>query len=95
MASKSHQKSRKEKVYKLINKLIENRINEKTKLRQRREDIGMSQSELARQTGVNIRNIQLYEQRQNSIDKAQGNILYKLALALKCNIEDLLELPMN
>ena len=54
----------------------------------------MSQTELAEQSGVNLRNIQMYEQRVNGIDKAQANILYKLSRVLGCNVEDLLENPM-
>ena len=49
---------------------------------------------LAEQSGVNLRNIQMYEQRVNGIDKAQANILYKLSRVLGCNVEDLLENPM-
>lgn len=50
----------------------------------------LSQSELARLSGVNIRNIQLYEQSVNDINKAQGQILYQLARVLCCRMEDLL-----
>ena len=53
-----------------------------------------SEPELAEQSGVNLRNIQMYEQRVNGIDKAQANILYKLSRVLGCNVEDLLENPM-
>ena len=42
-----------------------------------------------------LRSIQMYEQRNNDIDKAQGHTLYKLSLALGCEIEDLLESPMR
>ena len=42
---------------------------------------------------MNLRNIQMYEQRVNGIDKAQANILYKLSCVLGCNVEDLLEKP--
>lgn len=64
-----------------------------TKLKLAREAIGYSQNDLASISGVNIRSIQLYEQRINDIDKAQGHTLYKLSLALKCHVEDLLENP--
>lgn len=60
-----------------------------------RENRGLSQTELAEQSGVNIRNIQMYEQRGNNIDKAQARTLYKLSRVLGCSIEDLLENPMN
>lgn len=62
-------------------------------LKRIRESRGLSQSTLAVQSGVNLRNIQMYEQRVNSIDKAQVRILYKLSRALGCDIEDLLESP--
>ena len=64
-----------------------------TNLKKFRSIIGMSQSELAESSGVSLRSIQLYEQRKNDIDKAQGHTLYKLARALKVSIEDLLEDP--
>lgn len=64
------------------------------KLKRIRENRGLSQSELAEQSGVNLRNIQMYEQRVNNIDKAQANILYKLSRVLGCDMEDLLENPM-
>lgn len=65
-----------------------------TNLKRIRENRGLSQTELADRSGVNLRNIQMYEQRGNSIDKAQAQILYKLSRVLGCEIEDLLENPM-
>ena len=65
-----------------------------TRLKTIREAAGFSQSELAKISGVSKRSIQMYEQRKNDIDKAQGQILYKLAVTLGCSIEDLLEMPM-
>ncbi len=65
-----------------------------TKLRRIRESRGLSQTELALQSGVKIRNIQMYEQRVNNIDKAQAHILYKLSRTLGCDVEELLESPM-
>ena len=64
-----------------------------TKLRKIRESRQISQSELSKMSGVSLRSIQLYEQKVNDIDKAQAHTLYKLAHALGCNIEDLLENP--
>ncbi len=63
-------------------------------LKRIRESRGLSQTELAEQSGVNVRNIKTYEQRDNNIDKAQAQTLYKLSCVLGCNIEDLLENPM-
>ncbi len=64
-------------------------------LKRIRENRGLSQTELSEQSGVNLRNIQMYEQRGNNIDKAQAQILYKLSRVLGCSIEDLLENPMT
>ena len=63
----------------------------KSNLKQIRENRGLSQSELARLSEVNIRSIQLYEQGVNDINKAQGMTLYALSKVLCCNMEDLLE----
>lgn len=65
------------------------------KLKQIRESRGISQTELSEISGVNLRSIQMYEQRVNDIDKAQSQTLYKLSRVLGCKIEDLLENPIN
>ena len=69
--------------------------NGDAKLKRIRESRGLSQHELAEQSRVNLRNIQMYEQRGNDIDKAQARTLYKLSRVLGCSIEDLLENPME
>ena len=66
-----------------------------TKLRKFRKYKKLSQSELAYLSGVNVRSIQLYEQRVNDIDKAEAHTLYKLSRVLGCGVEDLLESPMK
>lgn len=66
-----------------------------TKLKQIRESRGLSQTELAVESGVHLRSIQMYEQKANDIDKAQAKTLYKLSRVLGCEIEDLLENPMD
>ena len=48
-------------------------------------------SELARRSGVNVRNIQLYEQRVQDINRASAASLSALAQCLSCSIEDLME----
>lgn len=65
-----------------------------SKLKILRESSGLSQSELAKRSGVKLRMIQLYEQRQNNINKAQVNTVARLAYALGCSIEDLLDDPI-
>lgn len=57
-----------------------------------REGNKLSQSQLANKAGVNIRMIQSYEQGVKDINKAQGITLYKLARALDCKMEDILNL---
>ena len=62
-----------------------------TNLKRIRIAAGLSQSQLATKSLVSIRNIQMYEQRQNNINKAQGDILLRLSKTLGCKIEDLFE----
>ena len=71
-----------------------NAVERDTKLKRIRESRGLSQAELAEKSGVNLRNIQMYEQKKNDIDKAQAQTLYKISRVLGCEIEDLLENPM-
>ena len=61
------------------------------KLKKIRTNKGLSQGGLATLTSVNVRTIQKYEQGERDINKASGETLYKLAKALNCNIEDLLD----
>ena len=75
-----------------FDKMLKNGHKE-TNLRIIRLINNMSQSELSNKSGVSLRNIQLYEQRVNSIDRAQVQTLFKLATVLHCSIEDLLENP--
>lgn len=65
--------------------------NPETKLKRLRKSAGLSQRELAEQSGVPIRTIQQYEQRQKSINKAQAEYLVMLARVLCCDVEALLE----
>lgn len=67
------------------------KANPETRLKQIRQRAGLSQSELAEQSGVPLRTIQQYEQRQKSINKAQAEYLVMLAKALNCNAEALIE----
>ena len=62
-----------------------------TRLRMYRERMGLSQSELARESGVSVRMIQHYEQRQKDLNKAQMKTILLLARALHCSMEDLIE----
>ncbi|MBQ8749316.1 MAG: helix-turn-helix transcriptional regulator [Clostridia bacterium] len=63
-----------------------------TNLKKIRSAMGLSQNELANLSGVDLRSIQMYEQRKNDINKAKAETLYKLSRILGCNIDDLLEI---
>ena len=62
-----------------------------TKLQRIRKARGLTQRELAQKSGVDIRSIQMYEQRKNDINKAQADTLAKIARCLNCQMEDLME----
>ncbi len=62
-----------------------------TNLKSLRQKAGFSQRELAELSGVPVRTIQQYEQRQKNINKAQAEYLVMLAQALCCGVEDLME----
>jgi len=62
-----------------------------TNLRRFRETAGLSQSKLATEADVSLRSIQMYEQRNKDINKAQTITILKIARALGCEIEDLVE----
>ena len=62
-----------------------------TNLKRIRRYRGISQRQLAQSAGVALRMVQLYEQRQNDINKAQAKTVADLARALGCRTEDVLE----
>lgn len=62
-----------------------------TNLKRLRKSAGLSQRELSEMSGVPLRTIQQYEQRQKSINRAQAEYVIMLAKALCCEAEALLE----
>ena len=56
-----------------------------------RSSYGCTQAELATRSGVSLRSIQMYEQRNKDINKARAESLYRISKVLGCTIEDLLE----
>lgn len=62
-----------------------------TNLKLLRQNAGLSQSKLAELSGVPVRTIQQYEQRQKNINKAQAEYLIRLAQALCCEAANLIE----
>ena len=67
------------------------RVVPATKLQSCRKRAGLSQSELAAASGVPVRTIQQYEQRQKNINHARACQVAALAHAVCCQVEDLLE----
>ena len=67
------------------------KANPYTRLKNRRLNSGMSQSELAAYSGVALRQIQLFEQRQRNINNAAAITLLQLSKALHCEIEEIME----
>lgn len=79
-----------EKFYDTVEQMIKEK-NEPTRLQVMRRESGMTQNELAKQSGVSLRSIQMYEQRNKNINKASLETVNNLAKILGCKIEDLME----
>ncbi len=74
--------------------IVDSRMKEyfpETNLKRIRKAYGCTQSELSELSGVSLRSIQMYEQRNKNINKASVDTMYRLAKVLGCTIEDLLE----
>lgn len=59
-------------------------------LKRLRKYHSLTQKELSEKSGVSLRMVQLYEQGQNDLSKAQVSVVLNLAKALDCLVEDLL-----
>lgn len=62
-----------------------------TNLKRIRTAYGCTQAELAKLSGVSLRSIQMYEQRNKDINKASVETIHRIAKVLGCTIEDLME----
>ena len=62
-----------------------------SKLKTKRQATGLSQSQLAKRVGMSVRVLQSYEQGLRDINKAAADMVYRLAVALGCTIEDLID----
>lgn len=60
-------------------------------LKRQRKSAGLTQQELAEKSGVKLRMIQAYEQNYQDISKAEVGSMIRLAKALSCSVEDLLQ----
>lgn len=80
-------------ITKFVN-ISDQRIREffaETNLKRIRMVYGCTQAELAERSGVSLRSIQMYEQRNKDINKAGAASVYQIAKVLGCTVEDLLE----
>lgn len=66
------------------------RQKENSALKRMRAYYGYTQKQLSDKSGVKLRMIQLYEQGQNDLSKAQAGVVLALARALNCEVEDLI-----
>lgn len=62
-----------------------------TNLKRIRMSYGCTQAELAERSGVSLRSIQMYEQRNKDINKASAETVYCISKVLGCTMEDLIE----
>ena len=69
------------------------RLDEKnlSMLKRVRSYAGISQSELSSITGIPVRTIQQYEQKQKNINNAKVDYILRISRALHCEPEDILE----
>lgn len=61
------------------------------KLKEKRQTMNLSQSQLAEKSSINVRLIQDYEQGHKNINHAKAITICRLAKALDCTAEDLIE----
>lgn len=74
--------------------IVDEKIRERfkdTNLKRIRTSYGCTQAELSEHSGVSLRSIQMYEQRNKDINKASAEALYRISKVLGCTVEDLLE----
>ena len=77
-------------IEKFIEILNNKKNNNQTNLKLQRERMRLSRSQLADMSGVNIKTIKAFEQRQQDIKSAKYDTLQKLLFVLGCEIIDLL-----
>ena len=80
----------------VANKIIlANKAASPTRLQKIRKARGLTQKELSELSGVSLRMIQLYEQRQNDINQASGQTINNLAHALCCHFYEIMEIEVD
>ena len=78
------------KFYSVAEQFVSGR-NSHTNLKRIRTAAQITQDKLALESGVSLRSIQMYEQRNKDINKAQAISLARISRVLGCDVEDLLE----
>ena len=78
------------KFVEIADQLMKDHFKE-TNLKRIRTAYGCTQAELAKRSGVSLRSIQMYEQRNKDINKASVETVHSLAKVLGCTMEDLIE----
>ena len=61
------------------------------KLKKLRQASGLSQSQFAKKTEMNIRTLQHYEQGSKDFDHARIDTVLKACIILNCKLEDIIE----
>lgn len=67
-------------------------VNNMSNLKDMRTRRGMTQSQLADAAGISVRAVQDYEQGHKDINRAAAITVYQIAQALRCAVEDIIEL---
>lgn len=80
-----------EKFVDTVNAIIARRTTS-TRLQIQRKNLGLTQTQLAEKSGINIRTLQQYESGAKKINKASVQAVQALAAALDCRLDDILEL---
>lgn len=62
-----------------------------SKLKEKRMEVGLSQSQLAKKANVNVRVLQHYEQMTKNFDHARMDKILRICLVLGCDITDVIE----
>ena len=80
----------------VANKIIlANKAVAPTRLQKLRKAQGLTQKQLSDLSGVSLRMIQLYEQRQNDINQASAQTINSLARALCCSFYEIMEIEVE
>ena len=77
-----------QKSYEVLDAHFEKR---ESKLKTVRKHCGLTQEALAAESGVSLNTIRAYERKSKDLNKAQFDIIMKLAKTLKCEVSELLD----